>query len=118
VVATGDIIGVINVHHKEEHKHSPEEVGLVAFIGEQMGGAIVRAILADQNAKLKRQLEDRKLIERAKGILQHRHALTEEEAYLRLRNESRRLRRQMRDLAEAIILAEDVTRKSEANGVV
>ena len=37
----------------------------------------------------------------------------EEEAYLRLRNESRRLRRPMKDLAEAIILAEDLARKSE-----
>jgi uroporphyrinogen-III synthase len=38
--------------------------------------------------------------------------VTEEEAYLRLRNESRRLRRPMRDLAEAIILAEDLSRKT------
>jgi AmiR/NasT family two-component response regulator len=51
-------------------------------------------------------------VERAKGILQHRHNLTEEEAYLRLRNESRRLRRPMRELAEAIILSEDLSRKS------
>jgi hypothetical protein len=34
---------------------------------------------------------------------------------LRLRNESRRLRRPMRDLAEAIILSEDLSRKSEAS---
>ncbi|HET8549179.1 MAG TPA: ANTAR domain-containing protein, partial [Bryobacteraceae bacterium] len=59
------------------------------------------------------QLETRKLVERAKGILQSRNRITEEEAYLRLRNESRRLRRPMRDLAEAIILAEDLARKSE-----
>ncbi len=51
------------------------------------------------------------MIERAKGILQHKHNLTEEEAYLRLRNESRRLRRSMRDLAEAVILADDLNRK-------
>jgi uroporphyrinogen-III synthase len=62
---------------------------------------------------MKRQLETRKLVERAKGILQHRQGLTEEEAYLRLRNESRRLRRPMRELAEAIILAEDLSRKTE-----
>jgi AmiR/NasT family two-component response regulator len=49
-------------------------------------------------------------VERAKGILQHRHGLTEEEAYLRLRSESRRLRRPMRELAEAVILAEDLHR--------
>ena len=52
-------------------------------------------------------------MERAKGILQRRQSLTEEEAYLRMRNESRRLRRPMKDLAEAIILAEDLARKSE-----
>ena len=40
--------------------------------------------------------------------------LTEEEAYLRLRNESRRLRRPMKELAEAIILAEDLSRKAES----
>ena len=85
-----------------------------------MGVAISKSVLAEQNARLreeteemKRQLETRKLVERAKGILQSRYKLTEEEAYLRLRNESRRLRRPMRDLAEAIILAEDLSRKSE-----
>jgi hypothetical protein len=31
-----------------------------------------------------------------------------------LRNESRRLRRPMRDLADAIILAEDLSRKPES----
>ena len=60
--------------------------------------------------EMKRALETRKLVERAKGILQHKYTLTEEEAYIRLRNESRRLRRPMRELAEAIILAEDMGR--------
>jgi uroporphyrinogen-III synthase len=119
LVSGGDIIGVINVHHREMHQHSSDEVALLTFVGEQMGGAISKSVLSEQNAKLleetqemKRQLETRKLVERAKGILQQKHALSEEEAYLRLRNESRRLRRPMRDLAEAIILAEDLSRKS------
>jgi uroporphyrinogen-III synthase len=114
LVSGGDIIGVINVHHRDPHQHSSNEVGLVTFIGEQMGGAISRGVLAEENARLKGQLETRKLVERAKGILQHRYKLSEEEAYLRLRNESRRLRRPMKDLAEAIILAEDLSRKSES----
>jgi signal transduction protein with GAF and PtsI domain len=120
LISSGEVIGVINVHHREKHAHTQEEVSLVTFVGEQMGVAISRAVLADQNARLleetqemKRQLETRKLVERAKGILQTRNKITEEEAYLRLRNESRRLRRPMRDLAEAIILAEDLARKSE-----
>lgn len=120
LVSGGDIIGVINVHHRDSHHHSPNEIALLTFIGEQMGGAIARGVLEEENARLleetqemKRQLETRKLVERAKGILQQRYKLSEEEAYLRLRNESRRLRRPMKDLAEAIILAEDLSRKSE-----
>jgi uroporphyrinogen-III synthase len=122
LISGGDVIGVINVHHRETHEHSPEEIGLVTFIGEQMGGAIARALLAEENQRLmlealemKRRLEERKLVERAKGILQYKHKLTEEDAYLRLRNESRRLRRPMKDLAEAIILSEDLSRKTEAS---
>jgi len=122
LVSGGDVIGVINVHHRERHEHSPEEVALITFVGEQMGVAVAKSMLAEENARLveetqemKRQLETRKLVERAKGLLQHRYGLTEEEAYLRLRNESRRLRRPMRDLAEAIILAEDLSRKTEAS---
>ncbi|MGI8745350.1 MAG: GAF domain-containing protein [Bryobacteraceae bacterium] len=123
LVSGGEVIGVINVHHRQPHEHTVGEVSLLTFVGEQMGGAIAKASLWQQNARLleetlemKRQLEIRKLLERAKGILQHRHNLTEEESYLRLRNESRRLRRPMRDLAEAIILAEDVSRKSDYSG--
>jgi len=119
LVAQGEILGVINVHHREKHHHSGEEIALLTFIGEQMGIAASRSSLKVENARLaeeteemKRQLATRKLVERAKGIMQQREGLTEEEAYLRLRNESRRLRRPMKDLAEAIILAEDLSRRS------
>ena len=121
LVDRGEIIGVINVHHRQEHEHNTDEIALLTFVGEQMGSAIARSVLEDENARLqeealeaKRQLELRKLVERAKGILQQRHNLTEEEAYLRLRNESRRLRRPMKDLAEVIILSEDLARKSDS----
>ena len=121
LISSGDLIGVINVHHRQAHEHTPDEISLLTFVGEQMGGAIAKSMLADANARLfeeaqemKRQLETRKVVERAKGILQQRYSLTEEDAYLRLRNESRRLRRPMKDLAEAIILSEELSRKNEA----
>jgi len=121
LVSGGDIIGVINVHHREAYAHTPDEIALLTFVGEQMGGAISKSVLAEENARLveetqemKRQLETRKVVERAKGILQQRYSLTEEDAYLRLRNESRRLRRPMKELAEAIILAEELSRKNDS----
>jgi uroporphyrinogen-III synthase len=78
-----------------------------------MGGAIALSLLAEENTKLqdealqiKRQLETRKLVERAKGLLQRRYEWTEQQAYERLRNESRRLRKPIREIAEAILLVE------------
>jgi uroporphyrinogen-III synthase len=71
------------------------------------------ARLLEETQEMKRELETRKLMERAKGILQQNHNITEEEAYLRLRNQSRRLRRPIRELAEAIILAEELHRQNK-----
>lgn len=111
LVSGGEVVGIINVHHRDTHDHTPDEIALLNFVGEQMGIAVEKARLAEQTAAIRRQLEERKLVERAKGILQSRHSITEEEAYFRLRNQSRRLRRPMRDLAEAIILADDLGRE-------
>lgn len=117
LVSGGDLIGVVNVHHRKPHEHGPDEIAAMVFVGEQLGVAISRSLLQEENARLveeaeemRRELETRKLVERAKGILQQRHGITEEEAYLRLRNQSRRLRRPMKELAQAIILSEDLTR--------
>ncbi len=121
LVSGGEIIGVINVHHKAPHAHQPEEIAVVTFIGEQLGGAIAKARLSEENVRLqeetlemKRQLELRKLVERAKGILQYKYKLSEAQAYLRLRNESRRMRKPMAELAQAIVLADTLGRDSEA----
>lgn len=85
----------------------------MAFLGEQMGGVIAMSRLAAENAHLQertvavqRELASRKLLERAKAILQQRYRISEEEAYLRLRNESRRRRRPLRELAELVLMVE------------
>jgi two-component system, response regulator PdtaR len=120
LVSAGDLVGVINVHHREPHEHSHDEIGTLVFIGEQLGVAIAKSFLQEENARLleqtlemRRELETRKLVERAKGILQRKNQLTEEEAYLRLREQSRRLRRPMKELAEAIILNEELERQGD-----
>ena len=111
LTSQGKVIGSINVYTREARAFSDDEVGFVKVVAGQAAIAIQNARLMSETLDMKRTLEARKLIERAKGILQHKHSLTEEEAYLRLRNESRRLRRSMRDLAEAVILADDLNRK-------
>jgi GAF domain-containing protein len=107
------VIGTINIYTREQRAFTDDEVGFVKVVAGQAAVAIENARLMSETLEMKRTLEARKLVERAKGILQQKYNLTEEEAYLRLRNESRRLRRPMRDLAEAVILADDLRRVGE-----
>jgi GAF domain-containing protein len=108
------VIGTVNLYTRAVRQFSEDEIGFVKVVAGQAAIAIENARLMSETLEMKRTLEARKLIERAKGILQQKHSLTEEEAYLRLRNESRRLRRPMRDLAEAVILADDLEKKKSA----
>ncbi len=116
LVTREKVIGTINIYTREVRQFSDDEIGFVKVVAGQAGIAIENARLMSETLEMKRALEARKLIERAKGILQQKYGLTEEEAYLRLRNESRRLRRPMRDLAEAVILADDLEKKKGAEG--
>ena len=113
LLSQGKVMGTINIYTREKRIFQDEEIGFLKAVAGQAAVAIQNARLMSETLEMKRTLETRKLVERAKGILQARHGLTEEEAYLRLRNESRRMRRSMKELAEAVILAEDLARKSE-----
>lgn len=57
---------------------------------------------------LSEQLETRKSVERAKGILMTNQDLSEADAFKRIQKMSMDRRRSMREIAEAIILAEDI----------
>ncbi|HMF13617.1 MAG TPA: ANTAR domain-containing protein, partial [Gemmataceae bacterium] len=56
-----------------------------------------------QMARLQQRLEDRIVIERAKGVLVQRLGVSEEDAYKRLRVLSRRQRRQIREIAQSFL---------------
>jgi signal transduction protein with GAF and PtsI domain len=53
----GELIGVINVHHRDKHAHTPDEVALLTFVGEQMGGAIAKSRLAKNSERAVRRME-------------------------------------------------------------
>lgn len=57
---------------------------------------------------LKETLETRKLVERAKGILMDTYQLKEQEAYRRIQQQSMNMRKSMREIAEAIIIAHGI----------
>ncbi len=61
VLNRGKTIAVINVHHREEHEHGPDEIGAISFIGEQLGSAIAKNLLEDDNRRLAAQEQAREL---------------------------------------------------------
>lgn len=108
----GRLVGVMNLQHREAHIYSPRDIRLLSTIGSLAGAEIELARLETENSDLSQQLETRKLVERAKGILQRDLGLTEEQAYLSIQRQSRQKRRSMKEIAEAIVLSEEVRSSS------
>jgi signal transduction protein with GAF and PtsI domain len=98
------LVGVISMQHREAHLHTEREIKLISTIGFLVGADIEMARLESENQKLTQQLETRKIVERAKGILQRTLGIPEEEAYLTIQGKGRRSRKPMREIAEEIIL--------------
>ena len=110
VLSRDKLVGVINLQHRQPHNYSQREIHLISTIGFLVGAEIEMARLEGENSELSEQLETRKVIERAKGILQRDMQLSEPEAYITLQRHSRQKRKSMKEIAEAIVLSEDVKR--------
>jgi len=106
IVNKHGVCGVINVQHKERHFHSRMEINLLSAIGKLVGGAVENALLIEETLALKEALQVRKLIEKAKGILMKKKGLSEDEAYRLLQKESMDTRKNLKEVAEAVILAD------------
>jgi two-component system, response regulator / RNA-binding antiterminator len=64
--------------------------------------------LQDELERTKSALEDRKIIDRAKGIVMKLKGLTEEEAYVLLRSTAMREKKKIGDIAQSIITAAEL----------
>ena len=106
----GRVIGVINCYTSKLHRFSETETNLLTSIANQAALAIENAELVIKSRLIQEELDTRKRLERAKGILMRKEHITEEEAYLRLQKYSMDKRKSMREVAEAIILMEEITK--------
>jgi two-component system, response regulator / RNA-binding antiterminator len=66
------------------------------------------AKLQDELARTKSALEERKVIDRAKGILMKMKGLTEDEAYVLLRSTAMREKKRIGEIAQSIITASEM----------
>lgn len=106
IVNKHGVTGVINVQHKKKHIHSDMEINLLTAIGKLVGGAVENALLVEESLALKEALELRKLIEKAKGIIMKKSRISENDAYHKIQKESMNRRITLKEVAEAVILAD------------
>lgn len=90
------------------------DAGVIAYLLKPLRPAELAPTLdiavarARESARLRRQLEERKVIERAKGTLMRRFGLTEDEAFRRLRRAAMDTRRPLIEIARALLVSESV----------
>jgi signal transduction protein with GAF and PtsI domain len=113
LMCRGRVVGVINLQHRQHHVYRPREIRIISTVGFLVGAEIEMARLEATNNTLAEQLQTRKLVERAKGILQRELGLNEEQAYLALQRQSRQKRKPMKEIAEAILLSDEVKGNSQ-----
>ena len=94
-------------------RHRPDVV--VLAVGPPDGGGAEEPgqefeAVRRENEGLKKALEARKLVERAKGILMERHGLSEAEAFRRIQKTAMDSRRRMVEVARALLLVERLER--------
>ena len=94
----GNLLGLLTLGRAEETSFNPSELETA-----QRAARLLAAVR--ERDSLQQDLLDRKLVERARGILQRRRRLSAEQAYRLMRNSSRRRRVPMANLAKQIVEA-------------
>ncbi|MEW6040018.1 MAG: GAF and ANTAR domain-containing protein [Elusimicrobiota bacterium] len=108
LVVKGKVIGVINCYTIFYHEFSESEVSTLQTVANQSAVVIENANLLVTSNVLLEELETRKLVERAKGILMKEYGMSEEEAHRRLQKQSMNTRKPLRTVAEAIVIAREI----------
>lgn len=104
-------VGVINSYTSMPHVFTTEEVKLMQAIANQAAIAIEHATLIEKSFEMQEALAVRKVVEQAKGYLMKTKKLSEEEAFRFLQRQSMDLRKSMREIAEAILLAGEINER-------
>ncbi len=107
------VVGVINTYTSIPHTFSLEEIKVMQAIANQAAIAIEHTTLVEKSFEMQEALAVRKLVERAKGYLMRSKHLSEEEAFRLIQRRSMDLRKSMREIADAILLAAEIEERAD-----
>ena len=102
------VIGVLNCFTSVPHEFSKTDINLLTTVANQAAVAILNTELIINTKIIEEELKTRKKIERAKEIIMDRQSLNGEDAYRWIRKRSMDSRKTMLEVAEAILLANEL----------
>lgn len=102
------VVGVLNCFTVEPHEFSQIDINMLTAVAGQAAVAIHNTELIIKTRVVEQELKSRKTIERAKEILMQRRNMSGDEAYRWMRKRSMDVRKSMIDIAEAIVLSDEL----------
>jgi AmiR/NasT family two-component response regulator len=114
VIDAGCPVVLFTSHTRQDLVDRARAAGVMSYLLKPLRSAELAPVLDLAVARfretrdLRRSLEDRKVIERAKGRLMARYHLSEDEAFHRLRRAAMDSRRPMVEIARALLVSESV----------
>lgn len=104
----GEVLGVLNCFTCKPYQFSETDINMLSAVANQAAVAIHNTQLIIRTRVIEQELQTRKQIERAKEVLMDRRKMNGEEAYRWIQKRSMDTRKSMRDIAEALILSEEL----------
>jgi len=114
LIEAGCPVVLFTSHTRQDLVDRARAAGVMAYLLKPLRSAELAPVLDlavarfGETLALRRSLEERKVIERAKGRLMARYQLSEDEAFRRLRRAAMDSRRPMVDIARALLVSESV----------
>lgn len=107
------VIGAIDVFTDVFHRFTEREINVLTTVANQAAIVIENTELLVQSRVIQEELQARKMIERAKGILMREKNLDENSAYRLIQKQAMEKRKTMKEIAEAILLVSDLKNNPE-----
>jgi len=104
----GKVIGVLNTYTSKPHVFSENEINILKTVADQASIVIENYRLVVETKVIKEELETRKTLEKAKGIIMEEQNLSEEEAFKKIQKFAMNNRKSIREVADAIILSHEM----------
>lgn len=107
----GQAIGVINSYSQQARNYTEDDTKMLSLVASQAAIAIENARLQSATAAFQEDLQNRKLVTKAKSLLMKKRGMDEPAAHRYIQRESMNRRKPMKEIAEAILLSEELQEK-------